>query len=156
MPSGLCSKDTKSSKALEIPLPTRACLSTTPSKLTAHAQDNKHHILLLTISSIQYPMIVDFEEVQLLDTYYGQFGRDGEAPGGQDIGNVFAWPLIWTNSWTGEYSYLILSPVGWLPTASFLKEIQSNQIPNQFLIQASTRTPAMTEYCSTRTAYTLA
>lgn len=102
------SKDMKCFKALVIPLPTQACLSTTRSKLT-YALPRHRHAALLTAPSIQYPMIVDFEEVRLLDTYYGQYGEDGESPTGQDIGNVFAWPLLWTNSWTGRYSYIIAS-----------------------------------------------
>lgn len=44
-----------------------------------------------------YPLETDFEDIGLPDTYWGQFGDGGEA----DIGHVYMWPLIWTNSWTG-------------------------------------------------------
>lgn len=47
--------------------------------------------------SVGYPFYVIPEDEQLLNTHFGQFGDD-------DNLDMYAWPLLWTNSYTGKYN----------------------------------------------------
>lgn len=45
--------------------------------------------------SVRYPFYIIPEDEYLLNTHFGQFGDD-------DNLDMFAWPLLWTNSYTGK------------------------------------------------------
>lgn len=46
--------------------------------------------------SVEYPVYIIPEDEQLANTHFGRFGDD-------DNLDMYAWPLLWTNSYTGKY-----------------------------------------------------